>query len=243
MNAFQLLIVDDDVDFAESMAEMLAEQGYAVSVANSGSEGLTHTRQNTFDLVLLDMKMPGMSGLECLRLLRQERPGIRVVMVTAFTQGEFLRQALQEGALAVLGKSYSPELLLETIAHLISTSMVLLVEDDQDQAEAITQLLRNNNYTVQVAKTLAEAKYILTLGSVDLLLLDFCLPDGTGAELLNWIQASGKQIATILITGYEESALAALPLVSLDTLLVKPFNPKELLNLLSQYKSHPATAP
>ncbi|MBI3182410.1 MAG: response regulator [Myxococcales bacterium] len=80
--AEKVLVVDDDLDNARMMAEVLADEGYQVSVANSGEEALKTLASKSFDAALLDALMPDMSGWELAREIRRRRPGVLLAMVT-----------------------------------------------------------------------------------------------------------------------------------------------------------------
>jgi DNA-binding response OmpR family regulator len=229
-----VLIVDDDLDFAESLADVLEQQRLKVTLAHSGEEGLARVRERPFDLVLLDMKMPGMDGLECLTAMRAHRPGIDVVMVTAFTKGELIRQALQAGALAVLHKPFAVAELLEVVGFLKRPAAVLLVEDEADQVEELGAVLTREGFTVRSAGTLAGARAELSREPVDLVLLDYRLPDGEGKELVEWLAAQERSELVVILTAYPELALDRLPCLSARDILVKPFAPSMLLDRISK---------
>src|SRR5437588_12815748 len=96
----RLLVVDDDELNRDMLSRRLLRKGYRVSVACDGPAALDLVAKQPFDLVLLDIMMPGLSGLEVLKILRDEHPPARlpVIMVTARDQSEDIVQALQLGA-------------------------------------------------------------------------------------------------------------------------------------------------
>ncbi len=96
----KLLLVDDDVDNSDMLSRRLIRKGYRVEVARSGESALEKLDQSHYDLVLLDQMMPGMSGLDLLRLLRAtySPSELPVIMVTAVDQSEAMVEALHQGA-------------------------------------------------------------------------------------------------------------------------------------------------
>jgi DNA-binding response OmpR family regulator len=107
-----ILIVDDDRDLAESLADVLEARGYAVELAGSGEEGVARFQQQDFDLVFTDVKLPGMNGVESFFAFRKIKPDAKVVMMTGFSVEQLLAQAIENGALAVLHKPFAiPEIL------------------------------------------------------------------------------------------------------------------------------------
>lgn len=232
MTPLHLLVVDDDVDFADSMAEVLKTVGIRATVVNSGEAALEKVEAQPFDLVLLDMKMRGMHGIDCLAGIRRLRPGTRVMMVTAFTRGEMIKQALELGAVVILRKPVQAGELSETVSFLPAGASLLLVGDDADLAESTRALLERQGCRVRVAGTLRQAQEALASMPVELILLNYRLPDGTEADLIAWLKARGGKYRVVVMTGYPELALDDLPCISPQDIVVKPFEFKSLLGAM-----------
>jgi CheY-like chemotaxis protein len=117
-----ILIVDDDPSNNELLSLVLTESmGATVTVAENGKEALDSLSRSTVDLMLLDISMPGMDGLEVLRLVRQQHPSVRVVMLTAFPG---LRdKAMRAGASDFVAKPYDPKDLGRTIECALSAEI------------------------------------------------------------------------------------------------------------------------
>jgi DNA-binding NtrC family response regulator len=102
--AHRLLIVDDDATIRESLSEALAEEGFDVDCAENGTRAISALGAVPPDIVLADVRMPGMDGLELLRLLRERAPSIDVVVMTAFDDMPTVVAAMREGAADFLVK-------------------------------------------------------------------------------------------------------------------------------------------
>ena len=122
MSSVKILIVEDDQDFAGSVAEILELDEHQVTVLASGEEAVANYDEKAFDLVLLDIKLPGMSALECLRAIRTINPIANVVIMTGAHTEQNRREAKDSGALHVLQKPFDPLRLLELIKDNFSTS-------------------------------------------------------------------------------------------------------------------------
>ena len=95
----KVLIVDDEPDFCDALRDFLRIRGFGVAIALSGEEALLAYMQEKPDVVLLDIRMPGMDGLETLRELKVLDQGANVIMVTAIEDDEIVMRATAEGAL------------------------------------------------------------------------------------------------------------------------------------------------
>lgn len=106
MGLGRILIVDDEQSVREVLSEYFIEQGYEVETAGDGEEALAQVQRNTPDLVLLDVRMPGIDGVETLRRLRAIAPDVAVIMVTANEDVGLARDTLKLGALDYVAKPF-----------------------------------------------------------------------------------------------------------------------------------------
>lgn len=105
-NMISVLVVDDQPGVRRLLQEVLEEEGFEVRLAECGEAALRQVRGKTPDLILMDMKMPGMSGLEVLRELKKSSYQHPVVMMTAYGELEFVKQACRLGAIHHLTKPF-----------------------------------------------------------------------------------------------------------------------------------------
>ncbi len=104
-----LMIVDDELHVRESLASWFTEDGYEVVTASSGKEALAILGRRHIDVVITDIKMPGMDGLELQRHIRNVDPDVVIILVTAYASVSTAVQALKEGAYDYLVKPFDPE--------------------------------------------------------------------------------------------------------------------------------------
>lgn len=105
----RILIVDDEVDIRETLSDRLESEGFEVMQAASGGEGLQQIRMENPDVVLLDLQMPGMDGMEVLRRIGTEGLEPTVVVITAYGTIERAVQAMKAGAYDFIPKPFDPE--------------------------------------------------------------------------------------------------------------------------------------
>jgi len=103
----EILVVDDEQSICMLLSDVLARFGHHVQTRQDGAAGLELAGEHTFDLVFLDIRMPGMGGLEALKKLRALQPNATFVMITGYAKDDIIDEALQSGASACLCKPFS----------------------------------------------------------------------------------------------------------------------------------------
>lgn len=126
----RILVVDDEAPMRESLKDWLSEDGYEVGMAASGQQALSMARETDWDVILLDLKMPGMDGLETLRWLKGEEVGTeaQVIIMTAYGTIDTAVQAMKEGAFDYLLKPFDPDQVEMEIRRIV-THRELLMEN------------------------------------------------------------------------------------------------------------------
>ncbi len=119
MDGTRILIVDDEADAGEILSLRLARRGFAPCCADSGEKALELLAQNPVDVVLLDVKMPGMGGLEVLRHITADYPDVAVIMLSGHADMEAAAQGLQGGAFSYQLKPVDLETILNKVEDAI----------------------------------------------------------------------------------------------------------------------------
>lgn len=200
-----ILLVDDDQSLTRTIGLILERQGYAVSTAGSGLEAIERIREEAFDLAFVDIKMPGLDGVETLCQLKSLRRDLTVVMMTAYTVEQRVREALEAGAHGVLHKPFDVKAVLSLIRRAVSTSgemLILLVEDDPGTRRTLKNILAHRGYRVGEAASGKCALELVRDNHYDVVLLDLRLPDMNGVETYLAIRALDPKVAVIMITAY-----------------------------------------
>jgi two-component system response regulator HydG len=230
----RVLVIDDDRDHAESIADILSMRGHSVEAAFSGEQGVEIFRRQDFDIVFMDVKLPGMNGVETFFEFKKIRPNARVMMMTGFSLEQLITQALENGALGVLRKPFAIQDLLHVLEQIKPRGMVVVADDDPDFAASLEPILIQNGYRVVIASTGAEALAKATAEDVDCLVLDLSMPLLTGIDVYRKLRALGKSIPTIFVTGLPGERTNAESELHTDSgVLMKPFDPSELLRAIA----------
>lgn len=126
----RVLIIDDDEDIIESLSELLKNAGYLVDTATNGTEGIKKSKENIYNVALIDIMLPDMTGIDLLTRLEEREPKTRKVIITGYASLDNAVKALNLGANAYLIKPVDPEQLLDVVKKQI---------EDQEKELYVTQ--------------------------------------------------------------------------------------------------------
>jgi DNA-binding NtrC family response regulator len=122
----RILVVDDEMIVCESCKRILEEDGYEVETALSGMEAFEKMKENPFDIVLTDLKMPGIDGMEVLRTFRKDYPDIIIIMITGYSTVETAVEAMKSGAFDYIPKPFTPDEVSIVVKKAIEKKSLLL---------------------------------------------------------------------------------------------------------------------
>ena len=112
-----ILMIDDDTELCEEMKDILSDEGYSVHTASDGSQGEELLEKNSYDILLLDIKIPGFNGIDMLRNLSKKKPAIKIFIISGrpFTERILSEENLMSLVSGVMIKPFDVRLLLEKI--------------------------------------------------------------------------------------------------------------------------------
>lgn len=113
----KILVVDDNIDFCDSLKDVIELNGHSASCANSGRDALTQMAKDKFDLVLMDLVMPGMDGVTTIREIRKIPTAVPIIIVSAYSDEKLLDEAFKAGATDKINKPVDPSFLLLQIEN------------------------------------------------------------------------------------------------------------------------------
>lgn len=147
MKTDRILIVDDEADIALILKLQLEDAGFVTTRAKDGFEALKLVGQEDFSLVLLDIKMPRMDGIQVLEKIQESKPGLAVVMMTAHGSEDIAVETMKKGALDYIAKPFSTEDLLKKVERTLELNrtreenrrLQLQLDEERKKMEAILQ--------------------------------------------------------------------------------------------------------
>lgn len=176
-----LLIVDDEESVRDSLSNWFIEDGYNVECAEHAKKALSMLESNDFDIILADIKMPGMDGLEMLRRIKFLKKDAIVIVMTAFATVDTAVQALKDGAFDYVTKPFDPD----DLSHLIrnATKQILLTEENEILKEKVIALENVEDLigkSKEMMKVLKQVEHVAQSDSSVIITGE----SGTGKELI-----------------------------------------------------------
>jgi DNA-binding NtrC family response regulator len=177
-NAAHILLIEDDTRAAVSLEKMLTSEGYVVTVSHRGDDGFARAQSDHYDVVITDLRLPGMDGLELVRRLHAAKPRLPLVLMTAFGTTETVIEATKRGAFEYLIKPFEMEDLLEVTAKAVAGARLMSEPVDLGEAGTSGEAIVGNSRVMQevckeIGRVAAKPVAILIRGET-----------GTGKELI-----------------------------------------------------------
>ena len=157
----KILVIDDEKVVQEGCTRILTGDGYDVETSYTGQEGFKKMEEETYDLVIADLKMPGISGMEVLKKIKKNDPDISVIMITGYPTPETAVEAMKLGAFDYLPKPFTPAELISVVNKAIEEKKVLIETKHlesayQDATKAISSSLNLNEVLELIVKSVVN---------------------------------------------------------------------------------------
>jgi DNA-binding NtrC family response regulator len=236
------LVVDDDQAMVRTLSDVLRLQGWEVQTAHNGAAAVqaSAAAAEPFDVVLMDVKMPGMDGVDAFKAMKRARPSIRVVLMTAYTEQERLAEAERQGVVQVMSKPLDIRSLLVVLAEqLESDRPVLVVDHDSDFLRTLSRVLELEGYEVEHAVDVPHAVELIDEARPLAVLLH--IPHGVehAREAIRAVHDREPEVAIIVYSGQPEVpalVTGGIPQGWVHAFLQKPFAIDRLTGVLDDIR-------
>lgn len=237
----KILVVDDNKDFCGNTKDILEQiKGYQVMTAYNGVDAIDLMKRETFDLAIMDMKMPIMDGLETFKETKEISPDTRVIVMTAYSDEDSVKEALREGAYGFLRKPLNFDRLFNLIERALPNGPLLfVVDDDKDLCANMKSILTDEGYRVSVAYEGKSALKKVRENNFDIMLIDMKLPGQCGLDVYLEIKDIRPNIVAIIITGYKDDMVDVVDeALNKDAYvcLEKPIKMEKLFSIIEEIK-------
>lgn len=236
----RILIVDDDPSMNRTMSLVLKRKGYDVAVASSGPDAIEKVRQEPFDIIFMDIKMPVLDGVETFERIKEIRSDAVVIMMTAYAVEDLIQKALREGAYGII---YKPLDIEKTVASIEGVQkkkegmFIMVVDDDPGTTSSLRAILHNKGHDVAIASTGEEAIEVARGRKHDIIFLDMKLPTINGLQTYLEIKKINPGVTAVMITAYREEMGELTEYAmkeSAYSILYKPFDMESLLKIVDE---------
>ena len=230
-----ILVVDDLKSSRLTLGGILEDEGHNVVLAENGYQAIEAAKQIPFDLVFMDIKMPGINGVQTFREVKKINPRAAVIMMTAYSVEDLVREALEEGAYAVVYKPFDMEHIVSIIEAALHKTLILVVDDYFADRETLKAILEARGYRVVTAETGAETLARVKEKHFDIIFLDIRLPDIDGTRIFEQVKAIDPEVAVIMMTGYSEEEVVRRAISQgAYTCIYKPFDVEKIMTVVGE---------
>jgi len=234
-----VLIVDDDPGICKGLEEQIRRNFLSTYIAYTGKDALEILSKKRIDIVLLDVHMPDIDGLELLKKIKDKRENCEAIVITGYGSQQIAIESLQRGAIDYLEKPIKLDELdaalgralerLNEKEDLIYRNSILVVDDDKKYTQKIKKILKKEGYDVFTAYDGIKGLEIINRNKIDVVLTDVKMPVMGGITLLEKAKNIYRDIEVIMITGHGDEELAIKSLRSgAINYLRKPIDLEEL---------------
>jgi len=229
-----ILVVDDLRSIRLTLGGILEDNGHNVVTVENGYQAIEAAGGTHFDVIFMDIKMPGIDGVQTYREIKKIDPKSAVVMMTAYSVEDLVKEALEEGAYAIIYKPFDIDRVIAIIEELLQETTLILVVDDQfGDRETLKGILEDKGYRVATARDGAEAIKMVKSQHYDIIFLDVRLPDMDGVETFEQVKKVDPEAVVIMMTGYTEEELVERAVSSgAYACIHKPFDMEKLVRLV-----------
>jgi DNA-binding response OmpR family regulator len=233
----RVLIVDDETNMRTTLADILSDEGYVIDTVPDGASAVEMCTKYTYEVILLDVRMPGIDGLETFRRIRRQCENARVIMMSAFSADELKRSTLEEGAVAFLSKPLDIDHVISLIKGL-RESTVLVVTEDKALSQGVQSTLKAQGYWVAANASPRDALDLAEQIQFDIVLIDMKIPGMNGYEFYLAMKQVAPHSVAVMMTDRDDKASEKLAREAVNktayTLLHKPLDLDNLQDLLTR---------
>jgi two-component system response regulator HydG len=233
----KVLVVDDDRRMVKTICDILKVKGLEATPAYTGEEAIEWVKSGNPDCVLMDIKMPGIGGIEALTKIKDLSPDLPVIIMSAYATEEQVAEVKKQGAYSLLNKPVDIQMILSFLSLLRKEQTVLIVDDDLPFCRTIKDILQSRGYVVDTesdpAKVLGRMEQDYKLAVV----LDLKLGNADGLDVLSAVRARYPTKPVVLVTGHRETMKDSINKglnIGAYTYLYKPFAGDEIIKVIEE---------
>ncbi len=230
-----ILVVDDHQGMLQTLTDILKDEDYQVTAADSGSMAIDLCQEKKFDVILMDVKMPELNGVETLRRIKDYITNTRVIMMSAYSVDELKRESLREGAVAFMQKPIDVEAVIKLIEQVEQPSILLASEDVQEMGVLVNYLNRHN-YRAYVTEEISEVIDLVRQIHFSIIITDTNVISSDGVELHQLLKEITPRSFLIVLDETNKGHSGKVLAEQVESVYSKQDDTEKLLTILDEFK-------
>ncbi|MBC8555916.1 MAG: response regulator [Candidatus Brocadiales bacterium] len=234
----RILVVDDNIDYCEGIIDFLEMEGFDAIGVHDGFKALEAVKKEVFDLVLMDVRMPGMDGVETFQKLKSVSPETPTILMTAFAVESRIREALRNGVFGAFQKPVDNERLICSIKKSFpGGAVVMIADDDRELCSNLLSKFAEKGYRGVVVGKREMAIRMASEKKFDIILIDTKQKDINGFETYQKIRDFRPDVNIIFVTDNikeTENLIDQVPKNDVCAFLEKPLDIDNLLEVVQK---------
>ncbi|MCK5634594.1 MAG: response regulator [Anaerolineales bacterium] len=198
-NTLSVLVVDDDRRIANTLVDIIRVNGYDARAAYSAEETLVEIELTEYDCLLVDIKMPGVNGIELMKTISSTHPNLPVILMTAFSSVKVVKAGMQAGAIAALTKPLEMNSLLAFFASLRNEHFIIVFDQQPDVLNTLYKLLLKRGMDVVVSASAEDLSPALMGREKAIALLNLDLHTPGAHETLEIVRTGNSSCPLVLV--------------------------------------------
>jgi DNA-binding NtrC family response regulator len=235
--SIKILVVDDEHNLRMTIAANLELEGFEVVEAENAATALALLETDTFDLVLSDVRMPGMNGVDMFRRAHKLQPDLPVILMTAFALEGLVQEALREGVFTLLPKPFEIEHLVAALSAAARSPVILIVDDVESVAESTAAALSEVGVRAVAVTDGKSALDLVRDRDVDVCVVDMVMPGMSGPELIERLAVEAPEVICIAVSGQDGDDMFRRIAGHVHAILRKPIDPPFLAEAVARARA------
>lgn len=236
-NQMKVLVVDDDTNFCSTLSKILEKKGYVTTTAENGQRAIEIVKEKPVDVILMDVKMPVMNGVEAYKNIKQIRPSAVVIFMTAFSIEDLVKDTIRDGAYAVIKKPFDIDTMINMIEKSRNGALLTVVDDDPNIGKTMKNVLERKGYSITTCLTGEDAIALAKDRPRDIFFIDMKLPVLNGLETYLEIRKANPEAVVVMMTAYRQE-MDELVRQAIEkgaySCLYKPFDMDEAIKIIEE---------
>ncbi len=154
--SIDVLVVEDREDLRTTIGMILEAEGYGINLAEDGYKAIQICKDKVIDIAFIDIKLPGMNGVEVFLEIKKISPQTKVFLISAYTEQALLDKAFKEEVEGFIPKPFDMEEIIRIINNIENQKFVVIVDDDKNLGELLKEKLKQKNYRVIYLKAVKQ---------------------------------------------------------------------------------------